>query len=56
MAKHNQKGVGCGVFLVLLGVGLIAQRMGWFRLDTVWLLPAALIAVGLAQIFDALRG
>jgi hypothetical protein len=30
--KSNQerKGIGCGVFLILVGVGIFAERMDWF--------------------------
>ena len=33
--KDQQKGIGCGVFLVLIGLGLFAERMGWIPFDTV---------------------
>jgi len=51
----KRKGIGCGVFLILLGVGLFAERMGWFPFNTVWLLPAAFVAWGMGLIYSALR-
>jgi len=54
MAKEK-KNIGCGVFLILLGVVLLAERMGWFYLDAVWILPAVIITVGVVKLIDALR-
>lgn len=53
--KKERKGIGCGVFLILVGVGLFAERMGWFPFSMIWFLPAAFIAWGIAEIVDALR-
>ncbi len=53
--KKEHKGIGCGVFLILVGIGLFAERMGWFPFNTVWFLPAAFVAWGMAEIFDAFR-
>jgi hypothetical protein len=50
-----KKRLGCGVFLVLVGTTLMAQRLGWIPFDVEWFLPAALIAWGLAEVADALR-
>ena len=51
--KKGKKGIGCGVFLVLVGIGLFAERMAWFPFNTVWFLPAAFIAWGIAEIYKA---
>jgi hypothetical protein len=51
----KRRGIGCGVFLIILGLGLFADRMHWFPFDTVWLLPAAFVAWGIGQIYTALR-
>ena len=51
MAKHTEserKGIGCGVFLILVGVGLLAERLDWFPFSSRWFLPAAYIAWGIA--------
>lgn len=57
MSNHHDrdKGIGCGVFLILIGVALVADRMGWISFKAVWLLPAVLIALGVGEVFDALR-
>lgn len=54
--KKQRKGIGCGVFLILVGVGLFAERMGWFPFNMVWFLPAAFVAWGIAVLFDVFRG
>jgi len=48
-------GIGCGVFLILVGAALFADRMGWFPFNTMWLLPAVFIAWGIGQIYNAFR-
>ncbi len=53
--NRERKGIGCGVFLILVGVGLFAERMGWFPFNMVWFLPAAFVAWGIAEIFEAIR-
>lgn len=57
MAKNQQerKGIGCGVFLILVGLGIFAERMDLFPFDSIWFLPAAFIAWGIAEIYDAIR-
>ena len=55
MSTHERKGIGCGVFLIIVGVGIFAERMGWFPFNTVWFLPAAFVAWGIAVIYDAVR-
>jgi len=52
---QNKTSIGCGVFLVLAGFALLAERMGWIPFDIAWFLPTVLVAVGIAKIFDALR-
>jgi hypothetical protein len=48
------EGIGCGVFLVLAGMLLLAEQMGWIK-NTSWLFPVILIAWGAGSIFQALR-
>lgn len=50
---RQKKGIGCGMFLILVGVGLFAEKMGWIDFGKEWLLPAAFIAIGAGMIFDA---
>jgi len=53
--KKKRKGIGCGVFLILVGVGIFVERMGWFPFNMFWFLPAAFVAWGIAEIFAAFR-
>ncbi len=57
MDNHSDrnKSIGCGVFLVLVGFGMFAERMDWFPFDTVWFLPAAFVAWGVGEIYEAMR-
>jgi hypothetical protein len=54
MAQDKQS-IGCGVFLVLAGVVMLAERMGWFYVDATWILPGIIILVGVVKLIDALR-
>ena len=53
--KKETKGIGCGVFLILVGVGLFAEKMGWLPFGTAWFLPAVFIAWGIGEIYKAVR-
>ena len=55
MSDHRteRRGIGCGVFVILAGLGLFAERAGWFAFDTDWLLPAALVAIGAGMVYRA---
>ena len=53
--KQKRKGIGCGVFLIIVGAGIFAERMGWFPFSMIWFLPAAFVAWGIAVIFNTLR-
>ena len=48
-------GIGFGVFLVLAGCALLAQRLGFVPKGADWLLPAVLIAWGLGELYQRLR-
>jgi hypothetical protein len=41
------------VFLLLVGPGLLAERMGWLPANTERFLPIVLIARGAAKIYGA---
>jgi hypothetical protein len=47
------EGLGWGIFLVLVGIGLLADAMGWLPANTEWFLPVVLIAWGAAKIYSA---
>ena len=51
--EQERKGIGCGVFLILVGIGIFAERMGWFPFDSIWFLPGAFIVWGIAEIYEA---
>ena len=54
--RKQRKGIGCGVFLILVGVGIFAERMNWFPFNMIWFLPAAFVAWGIAVLVDTFRG
>ena len=41
------------MFLILVGIGIFAERMGWFPFDSIWFLPGAFIVWGIAEIYEA---
>lgn len=43
---------GWGVFLLLVGLGFLAERVGWLP-TTGWFLPVVFIAWGAAKIYAA---
>ena len=47
---YDRRGVGFGLFLLLAGGILMAERLGWLPINTDWLLPAILIAWGATEI------
>ncbi|MEW6128338.1 MAG: DUF5668 domain-containing protein [Acidobacteriota bacterium] len=47
----KSEGFGWGIFLLLTGTALLAERVGWFPSDIKWFLPIVLIAWGAAKIF-----
>jgi hypothetical protein len=46
-------GFGWGIFLLLTGTALLAERVGWFPSDIKWFLPIILIAWGAGKIYAA---
>ena len=48
-------GIGFGLFLVLAGVVMLGERLGWFPSGTDWLFPAILIAWGASEIYRRLK-
>lgn len=49
----KSEGFGWGLFLLLTGIALLAERVGWFPSDIKWFLPIVLIAWGAAKIYGA---
>lgn len=54
MASAKKQNLGLGIFLLLVGFGLLAQQMGWISFDPRLLLPIGLMAWGLSYILKAL--
>jgi hypothetical protein len=47
----DRRGIGFGLFLLLAGGVLMAERIGWLPGGTDWLLPAILIAWGASEVY-----
>ncbi len=47
----DRRGIGFGLFLLLAGGILLAERIGWLPINTDWLLPAILIAWGATELY-----
>jgi hypothetical protein len=54
-AEDTSCGIGCGVFLLLAGLILLAKELGWIPFNADWLVPAILIAWGCRIIYKALK-
>jgi hypothetical protein len=50
-----KKGIGFGLFLLLAGVAMLAQRLGWLPTEADWLFPAILIAWGAGELYQRLK-
>ena len=48
-------GIGCGVFLLLAGLVLLAKEAGWIPFNADWLLPCILIAWGCGLIYKEIE-
>jgi hypothetical protein len=48
-------GIGFGLFLVLAGLALLAEKLGWLPVHGDWLFPALLIAWGAGELYQRLR-
>ena len=46
--------IGCGLFLLIAGVVLLAERMKWIPAVD-WLLPAVLVSCGVGMLVQAIR-
>ncbi len=47
-------GIGCGVFLILAGLGMFADQMGWLPGGN-WVLPALLVTWGISILYSHWR-
>mgnify|MGYP003493487472 FL=1 len=47
-------GIGFGIFLLLAGLALLGERLGWLPSGADWLFPAILIAWGASEIYKKL--
>lgn len=52
--RHHQGGIGFALFLVLAGLVLLAERLGWLSNGFDWLFPIVLIAWGLSELYQRL--
>lgn len=53
--REAKKGIGFGLFLLLAGVALLAQRLGWLPTEADWFFPAILIAWGAGELYQRLK-
>ena len=44
--------LGCGITFIIIGVGMLAQNMGWLPKGD-WFWPAVLIGLGIGSLFKA---
>ncbi|MGB8813920.1 MAG: hypothetical protein WCC57_12115, partial [Paracoccaceae bacterium] len=51
---NARKGIGFGLFLVLAGAVLLAERFGWLPSGSDWFFPAILIAWGVGELYQRL--
>ena len=52
--RPDQGGIGLGLFLVLAGVILLAERLGWIPRGMDWLFPVILVAWGVGELYRRL--
>jgi hypothetical protein len=48
-------GIGFGLFLLLAGFALLAERLGWLPTQGDWFFPAVLIAWGVSELYSRLK-
>jgi len=52
MSNSSKSSLGWAVFILIAGVALLAERLGWIPRDVQWGLPAVLIAFGVAMLYS----
>lgn len=48
---RTRAGIGWGLFLLLAGGILLAEKLGWLPIGTDWLFPVVLIAWGASELY-----
>lgn len=51
---RTRPGIGFGLFLLLAGIVLLAERLGWLSAKVDWLLPVILIVWGASELYKRL--
>jgi hypothetical protein len=49
--RHDHGGIGFALFLVLAGLVLLAERLGWVPVNFDWLFPIILVAWGAGELY-----
>jgi hypothetical protein len=52
--EERANNLGCGLAFLIIGIGMLAQRLGWIPAGD-WIWPAALIGLGVGYLYKALR-
>lgn len=52
--QADKGGIGFGLFLILAGLILLAERMGWIPQGMDWLFPVILLAWGAGELYRRL--
>jgi|GEM_PF-1267443 len=55
-APVDKGSIGFGLFLVLAGLILLGERMGWIPEGMDWLFPVILLAWGASELYRRLTG
>jgi hypothetical protein len=48
----EKKSIGFGLFLLVAGVFLLAEKLGWLPYGSDWLFPVLLIAWGASELYQ----
>ncbi len=52
---HKAETAGFGIFLILAGVIVLAQQLGWIPQNLDWVLPVLLIIWGASDLYSRYR-
>jgi hypothetical protein len=60
MAENSQpspekRSIGFGLFILIAGLVLLGERLGWLPHNIDWLFPAILIAWGVSELYQRLK-